>query len=52
VIVLNGVVDQAKAPALARQREAALELADQSHHSQRRQPSPHLQGDVAGKARR
>ena len=48
VIVLDRVVNQSEAPAVARRSEAALELSNQSDRPQRRQPAPHLQRDVAG----
>ena len=48
VIVLDRVVNQSEAPALARRGEAALELLYQAGGAQRGQPAPHLQGDVTG----
>jgi hypothetical protein len=48
VVVLDRILNESEAPALARLGEAALELAHQSNGSQRRQSTPHLQGDVAG----
>ena len=48
MIVLDRVVNQSKAPAVAGRREALLQLADQSARSQRRHATPHLQRDVEG----
>src|SRR5215831_16519643 len=52
VIVLDRVMDEPEAPAVARRSEAALELAYEPHGTERRQSAPHLQRDVTGKARR
>src|SRR5262249_22852611 len=52
LVVLDRIVDETKAAALACRSEAALELAYQADRPQRRQPAPHLQSDMAGKARR
>ena len=48
VVVLDRVVNQSEAPALARRSEAALELANQPGRAKRGQVALHLQRDVAG----
>jgi hypothetical protein len=48
VIVLDRVVREAEATALARSHQVAFQLTYQSHCSQRRQSTPHLRGDMAG----
>jgi hypothetical protein len=48
VVVLDRVLHETEPPALARRSEAALQLAKKPDRSQRRQPTPNLQGDVAG----
>ena len=52
MVVLNRIVNQSEALAVARLSEAALQLTNQPHRSQRRQPAAHLQGDMARKSRR
>jgi len=52
VIALDGVMNQSEAPAVARARQGAFPLAYELHRAQRRQPAPHLQGDVTRKPRR
>ena len=47
MIVLNRIVNEPEAPALARRCEAALELTDELRAAQRRNAAPHLQRDVA-----
>ena len=49
MIVLNRIVNEPEAPALARRCEAALELTDELRAAQRRNAAPHLQRDVARK---
>ena len=44
-------MDETEATALARCRKAALELANEPNRSQRRQTVPHLERDMARKAR-
>ena len=49
VVVLDRVVREPEAPAVARRSEAALELTHERNAAQRRQPAPDLQRDVARK---
>jgi hypothetical protein len=52
VIVLDRILDEAKAPAVARSPEAAFQLSHEFHRAQRRQPPVHLQSDMTREPRR